>query len=493
MKKIDKLFIKTFIGPFVLTTTIVVFIFLMRFLMMYFGDFIGKDLGLDVFSRLFLFFSLITVPTALPLATLLATLMVFGNFGEHTELTAMKSAGIPLSRLIRPTLIFTLFISITSFFYNNYVNPWANLKGYSLLYDIKTAKMTLNIQEGIFYKEIPGYRIKVQKKMPDGKTLKNVIVYDHSANNGNRNVTIADSGKMFFMANNNYLVFELYNGQNYMEPQNSFNQFNETQFVRNSFKKNKIIFSLESFGIKRTNEEQFKYHEYMKNIAELNNQIDSSNKEVKKIKVLNNEQIKSQSTYMFKNYVIKDTLGRINRKPIEITAGPWIAKKLKDLNSGYRKEEVKEYNESQINNIRNMLETNYSSVGSKQKEIWRADVEKWHKFTMAFSCFVMFFIGASLGSIIKKGGFGMPVLVSISFFILLYVLMQLGDKYAKEGLIPVLVGVWMPNTVLLIISIFLLRKASNDAPLFENETYNKISQLLTNIVNRRKNNIEYIS
>jgi len=156
MRKIDKLFLKSFIGPFVLTTAIVVFIFLMRFLMMYFDQFIGKDLGIDVFSKLFFFFSLITVPTALPLATLLATLMCFGNLGEHTELTAMKSAGIPLSRLILPTFILTIFISIVSYFYNDRVNPWANLKGYSLLYDVKTTKMTLNIQEGIFYKEIPG-------------------------------------------------------------------------------------------------------------------------------------------------------------------------------------------------------------------------------------------------------------------------------------------------------------------------------------------------
>jgi lipopolysaccharide export system permease protein len=137
MKKIDKLFVKSFIGPFVLTTSVVVFIFLIRFLMMYFEDFIGKNLGLDIFGKLFAYFSLITVPTALPLAILLATLMTFGNLGEHTELTAIKSAGIPFGRIILPTLVFTFFISIFSYFYNDRVTPWANLKGYSLLWDVK--------------------------------------------------------------------------------------------------------------------------------------------------------------------------------------------------------------------------------------------------------------------------------------------------------------------------------------------------------------------
>jgi lipopolysaccharide export system permease protein len=474
MKKIDKLFVRAYLGPFILTTAIVVFIFLMRFLMMYFTDFIGKDLGLLVFGKLFMYFSLITVPTALPLATLLATLMCFGNLGEHTELTAMKSAGIPLSRLIVPTFVLSLLVAIGSFFYNNYVNPWANLKGYSLLWDVKTTKMTLNIQEGIFYKEIPGYRIKVQKKLADGKTMRNVIVYDHTSNNGNKNITIADSGKMYTMYNDNYLIFELFNGRNYMEHQNSFNNYDETQFTKNNFRKNKIVFSLESFGIKRTNEDQFKYHEYMKNIGELTKKIDSTKIEIGKSIDDQTEQLKAQNSFLFKKILDKDT-----SKIAKIKPGPWIEKKLVELKTGYRSKETEEYALSHIQNLKSQVETDLNILMSKQKDVWRSDVERWHKLTMAFSCLVFFLIGASLGSIIKKGGFGMPVLISISFFIFYYVLMQLGDKYAKEGLIPVVVGVWIPNFILLIIGSVLLKKASNDARLFENDTYytffNKVS------------------
>jgi lipopolysaccharide export system permease protein len=480
MKKVDKLFIKSFIGPFLLTTTIVVFIFLMRFLMMYFNDFIGKDLGISVFSRLFFYFSLITVPTALPLATLLATLMCFGNMGEHTELTALKSAGIPLGRLVMPTLIFTVFVSLFSLLYNNYVNPWANLKGYSLLWDVKTTKMTLNIQEGVFYKEIPSYRIKVQKKIADGKTMKNIIVYDHSSNNGNKNLTVADSGRMYLAYNDNYLIFELFNGKNYIESQNNINQYNETQFVRNSFKKNKIVFSLESFGIKRTNEDQFKYHEYMKNMSELAKQVDSTEREIAKMDSQQLTQLKSQNTFIFKS-PNQPKLGEV------LKPGKWINEKTEAASKDYKRTQVIDNALSQIQNLKSSIETDQRIIFSKQKEMWRADVEKWHKITMALSCLVMFLIGASLGSIIKKGGFGMPVLVSISFFIFLYVLMQMGDKYAKEGIIPVIVGVWIPNVILLLIGIFLIRKASNDTRLFENDTYIVWFAKVRSAISRLKN------
>ncbi len=473
MKKIDKLILKAFVGPFILTTAVVVFIFLMRFLMMYFNDFVGKDLGLDVFLKLFFYFSLITIPISLPLSTLLATLMCYGNLGEHTEITAMKSAGIPLFRLIRPTFVFVIFIALFSLFYNNYINPWANLKGYSLLWDVKTTKVTLNIQEGIFYREIPGYRIKVQKKFPDGVTLKNVMVYDHTSNNGNKNVTVADSGRMYSKYDNTYLVFELFNGYNYIEQNNGFNTYNETQFIRNRFKKNQLIFSLESFGIKRTDENQFKYHEYMKNLSELTAQIDSSKKEIRSSVKGQVTSLKSLSNYQFKPVlpVQKVSESKKDTTFVKIVPGPWVEQRYNAKTQFYRDQEALESAISQSKNLKSQLETNLTIVNSKMRDMYRADVERWHKLTLAVACLVMFMIGAALGSIIKKGGFGMPVLLSISFFIFMYILMQLGDKYAKEGIIPVIVGVWIPDFILLLIGLFLMKKASNDARLFDSDVY----------------------
>lgn len=469
MKKIDILVIRSFIGPFILTTCVVVFIFLMRFLMLYFNDFVGKDLGYDVFAKLFIYFSLITVPISLPLSVLLASLMCFGNLGEYTELTAIKSAGIPISRVLLPAMIFALGISLFSLWFNNTVNPWANLKGYSLLYDVKTTKVTLNLKPGIFYKEIPGYSIKVYEKFPDGKTLKGVTIYNHSSNNGNLNVTIADSGKMYTMYDNTYLVFELFNGTNYVDYRNNEGNYNETQFVKNSFKQNKMVFSLESFGMKRTDESQFKYHEYMKNISQLNQQSDSIKKNIElslKSQINTATQLYS---YQFKNFSYDFAKQGLDKK--KILPGKWVNDKIKPLENDMRKDETFETAISQAKNIRDQFITTNDIIKSKKRDVIRADVEKWHKFTMAFACFVMFLIGSSLGSIIKKGGFGMPVLLSITFFILMYVLMQLGDKYAKEDIWPVLLGVWMPDVVLLAFGSYFLYKATNDARLFESDIY----------------------
>jgi lipopolysaccharide export system permease protein len=236
---------------------------------------------------------------------------------------------------------------------------------------------------------------------------------------------------------------------------------------------------METFGIKRTNEDQFKYHEYMKNTSELSAQIDTVRRDIRSKTKDQTRQLKSQNAYLFRtNYGKVDS----TKKAVPIMVGKWIQDKMKVSETSYREMEILETSISQLKNFISTLETDRTIILNRNKEVWRADIERWHKITMAFSCMVMFLIGSSLGSIIKKGGFGMPVLVSISFFILLYVLMQLGDKYAKEGIIPVLVGVWIPNTVLLLIGIYLMSKASNDSRLFENDTLVKFQNTLSNLM-----------
>lgn len=452
MKKIDKLFVKSYIGPFVLTTAIVVFIFLMRFLMIYFNDFIGKNLDGVVFAKLFFYFTLMTLPTSLPLATLLATLMCFGNLGERSELTAMKSAGIPLTRLILPTFLLSALVSVFSLLYNNYVNPWANLKGWSLLYDVKVTKPALNIQEGIFYNQINGYRIKVEEKMPDGQSLKNVIVYDHNGGNGNKNVTLADSGRMYTINMESQLVFELYNGVNYSE---GTNYNNTTQLTRYSFQKSKMVFPLSSFGMKRTDENDFTYHEYMKSIPELNQKIDSLNGVVE-------EKLKQQAdTYKrLELYSYADIKADTSDKTA-ITGGKWADSLLVATEKANSEQELNSSARAKVESQKSQVAGDMSYLLSVEKSIWAADLERWNKATTAFSCLAMFLIGAALGSIIKRGGFGMPVLISIAFFILYYLMGQLGNKYAKEGLIPAIVGAWTPFTILILIGVLLMRRARN--------------------------------
>src|SRR5688500_8600553 len=202
MRKIDKLVLKSFIGPFILTFLVVVFILLMQHMMKYFDDIIGKDLGWNVVGQLLFYFAIFMTPVAMPLAVLLSSLITFGNLGEHFELTAIKSAGISLLRTLRPIFIFVLFLSGVAFYVNNYLVTKADLEAYSLLYNIKQKKPALDLREGAFYNGIPDISIKVNKKFPkDEDALKEIIVYDHRKNDGNKEVTIADSGRMFTILN----------------------------------------------------------------------------------------------------------------------------------------------------------------------------------------------------------------------------------------------------------------------------------------------------
>lgn len=490
MNRIDKLVIKNFIGPFILTTFVVVFIFLLRFLMLYFEDFVGKDLELSTFARLFTYFSLITVPVALPLSTLLASLMSFGNLGEHTELTAMKSAGIPVSRIILPVFIFTIGISIFSYFYNDKLTPWANLKGYSLLWDVRTTKVALNIQEGVFYRQIPGYSIKAKEKLPDNETMKGLIIYNHTERNGNKNVTTADSGRMYMMHNDAYLVLELYNGYNYSN-QKSNQILNDTPFMRNKFKKNRMVFSMASFDLKRTSENQFKYHAYMKNVKELEAQIDSSKILIEKQSLTQVKAIKNMSSYQFKEVPVKYDIDSLTGDSTakQIIPGPWVDEKLKLLDEGDRINEIWSVAQSSARSYKSQMSTNFAMLNSKRRDMYSADVERWHNYTYAMACLAMFLIGASLGTIIKKGGFGVPVLIAISFFIFYYVMMQVTDKNAKEGILPVIIAVWIPIAVLLSIGLYLLSKATKDARLFDVDIYSQFWDKIKPYLNFKKSKI----
>lgn len=491
MKKIDKLVLLNFLGPFILTTLVVVFIFLLRFLMLYFEDFVGKDLTLDVYGKLFIYFSLITVPISLPLSVLLAALMSFGNLGEHTELTAMKSAGIPLVRIIRPTLVFTLFVAVFSFWYSNVVTPWANLKGYSLLYDIRTTKVALNIEEGVFYRQIPGYSIKAKKKLADGETLLDVIIYDHTGGNGNKNVTVADSGKMSLKYDDSYLIIELFNGYNYSENASSNTSMGGAPFVRNKFKKNRMVLSMASFGMQRTSEDQFKYHEFMKNMSELTETIDSTQNIINKQTKSQIENLKHMGSFQFHPVKMQKRVDEAtgDTLKVHIEPGPWVDEKVAVFKKQERENEVISMAKSNAQGYKNQIKTNFVIVQGLKKDMYKADIERWHKITFALACLAMFIIGSSLGSIIKRGGFGMPVVIAISFFILYYVIMQLMDKNAKEGFIPVAIGVWIPDVILTMIGLFLLSKATKDASILQSELlnrwFNKLKISFNKIINKK--------
>lgn len=469
IKKIDKLILKSFWQPFFMTLAVVIFIFLMRLIIAYFADLFGKDLGIELYLKLFFYFSLITIPIALPLAMLLSTLMTYGNLGEYFELTAMKSAGISITRAMLPMFVVAIIISIFAFWFNNVALPWANLKGYSLLYDIKTTKTTLNIKEGIFYTDLPGYSIKVSKKYPDNKTLKSIVIFDHTKNNGDMHVTMADSAQMYSIMNKQYLIFELFNGNDYTEDADKTGAADATDMSTHSFRKSKVIMSLSAFDMHKTEEDQFKHHQMMRGISDLSNDSDSLKKAYKSLR--HGFYINSSSYYTYEmKYIAKDSkVGNIlKNEKSNIKLDTIVRKRLEKLT--FPTQNI-DFALGQVNNIYTYNESNQSSLLAKEEDSHRTDLEWHHKFTNAIAVFVMFLIGAPLGGIIKKGGFGLPVVIAIIFFIMMYIMTQQGDKAAKESRLAVQVGAWISNVVLFLFGLYFLKKAKNDSRLFEADVY----------------------
>ncbi|MDN3670900.1 LptF/LptG family permease [Echinicola jeungdonensis] len=280
MKKLDKLILGSFLGPFLLTFIVVDFILLTVNMLKYFDEIFGKGLGFGVYMELIAYFVVSISPMALPLAVLLSSLMTFGNLGEHFELTAIKSSGISLLRALMPIGVFVLILSGFAFLSNNYLVPRVNLKTFSLLYDIRMKSPALDIKEGVFYNGIPNYSIKVNKKLDDVR-LKDIIIYDHTAGQGNINVILADSGRMEPFFNDRYMKLTLFNGYSYSEEKRQRGIRNEpVNFWRTKFDKNEMVFSLDAFQMKRTPENLWSSNRSIKNISEIKVDLDSMSKEL---------------------------------------------------------------------------------------------------------------------------------------------------------------------------------------------------------------------
>ncbi len=464
--KIDKLVSKAFVPTFFLTFFVVLFILFTVFISQYLEDLVGKDLGWDIYARVFFYFALTLTPMTFPLATLLAALMAFGNLGEHSELTAIKGSGVSLLRILFPISFFAVVISIMAFLINNYVVPEANLRAYSLIYDIKQKKPALEFKEGGFYNDLPNHRIRIEKKDRDGGNgIYGVMIYDHSSKLGNKDLIIADTGKMYTILDNNYLVMELQTGARFSEP--STDNTYKREFVRDNFTKAKFVFSLEALGMNRTPEELFKSHRVMMTVSELKTTADSLLKESSKQLVNVPFASKSYYDYQFSNTVFTpDTLRKIGLDTLPT--------RYADFKKVINPEDMAMYLDKAINktrNLKNLVVSSRERMDMMEKDERTYRLAMFQKITFSVACFIMFLIGAPLGAIIKKGGFGLPVLISIIFFILFYVLTITGEKYAKEEVTGVPEGAWMANFILCLFGLFFLRQARNDSRLFDADVY----------------------
>ncbi len=442
----------------------------MQFFWLYIDDLVGKNIDFFTIVRLVTYVAATTVPLALPLSLLLSSIMTYGNLGESFELVAIKSAGIPLLRFMRPLFIISIFISYVAFLFANNIIPVANLKLNALKYDIIVAKPAFDIKEGVFYDKLDGYVIKIGEKEKDS-IIKNVIIYEKIMGLQD-NLLLAKSGVMRVTADKRFMEFELHDGWRYEEKGSPYE--NATQFVRLGFKDYKKVFDLSSFRLSKTEDSLFKYDPKMLTIRQLNYSIDSLEKYKN---VLNKSTTASfASQFLFAKY--EDSNWKINSTAKFKNSQSIVPDSLKSMlyDRGIQK----------ITSVQTQLDfmnTNYITTNDTLTH----HLMEWHrKFTLSVACLVLFMIGAPLGSIIRKGGLGTPLIFAIIFFVLFYLLNTFGEKFAKQYVLSPFTGMWLSTLVLIPIGIFLTIKAMRDSQLFNKEFYNRLFRRLKKLLIKMK-------
>jgi lipopolysaccharide export system permease protein len=466
-KTIDSYVFKRFITLFVMTFVICIFILLMQFLWKHFNDLIGKGIGFDIIAEFFLYAIASLVPMALPLAILLASLMTFGNLGENFELTAMKSAGISLFRIIRPLVFFIATICVLAFYFSNNVLPVTQSKLWTLIISLREKSPELDIPSGEFYSGIPGINLYVREK--ENGLLKDMMIYDFSQGFENSSVMLADSGRIKFSADKKYLMLQLFDGETFENLRGqSFSQNpNSIPYRRETFLSKEILFDFNS-DFNRYDESILQDQHISKNITQLTTTIDSVSKEVVK------RQAEQASEMANRRY-----FGRENAWGRSLEMGKNIKIENYNPDSLFLKLGQPEMQMAtstalqKANELKGQIEYSKLIISEPTLYMARHQIE-WHrKFTLSFACLIFFFIGAPLGAIIRKGGLGAPVVISVIMFIIYYIIDNTGYKMAREGIITAFEGMWLSSSILLPVGIFLTYKAAVDATLFNPEEYAK--------------------
>jgi len=526
LKRLHKLLLKEFSKPLVATFFVALFILILQFLWKKIDQLAGKGLEWDVIAELLLYASAGLVPLALPLAVLLSSIMTFGNLGENFELTAIKASGISLQKFMRPLMVLTAAIGIGAFFYSNHAIPYTNLKAMSLLYDIKKQREQLQIREGVFYNDIEGYSIKVGEKNSRTNLMKDIMIYQHDQQQGNAEVTIADSGYIKMASDESRLLVTLYNGQTYKEMEESRKSSSRQKRRKyphqvRKFEKETMLMDISGFNFTRTDEELFKDNYQMLKLSQLEANKDSLvhtyNNKARQLaqKLHNNLYVEGNrpgpESKDKKNKPDKEKTPREQKQKAASHAKAPPGQPHQDMPASNQKkndsltavdssdqamadslERIQDsFNlqrlydtlppETQISLLRialNDARRNSRSISNsrrifehRQKNIHKHQIH-WHKkFTLSFACIIFFFIGAPLGSIIRKGGLGTPLVISVLFFIIYYIISITGENFVERGVIPASVGMWLSSLIFLPVGIFLTYKATNDSVILSPETY----------------------
>jgi len=501
MKKVSLLVFKSYIGPLFVTFFISLFVLLMQFLWKWIEDFIGKGLSWDVITETLLYSACNLIPMALPLAVLLASVMTFGNMGEHYELTALKAAGISLQKTMRPLIVLIGLISIGAFFFSNNVLPYTNLKMASKLYDVTQQRPEVNIKQGVFSNDIDGYSIKVGRKVPGSSMMYDFMIYNHTSLQGNIEVTVADSGIIKITNDKKNMIATLYSGDSYSEMQDNTNG-QQKPFRHDKFKKQVVVFQLSGFNKKQSDEDLFKNNYQMMNLSQLDYSVDSLSK-------LYNHRLESfpvvllnatYNRYDFKSknsgdtvLMLKDSLR--NYKPYNKLTTTYNFDTVYVQLQSIAKKQALDLAIEHATRIKAEIETNAADIYERGKWIRKHELAWYQKFTLSFACLIFFFIGAPLGSIIRKGGFGLPFIVSTLLFMVYYIISVTGQKFVREDVMPVIVGAWLSSVTLFPLGVFLTYKATTDSSLFNTDSYlsgiKKFFVKLSNLRKKKKTDLDY--
>lgn len=468
IKKLDKLILKAFIGPFIVTFFVTLFVFVMQILWKYIDDLVGKGLEFIILVKFLVYASATLVTLALPIAILLSSIMTFGKLGESFELVAIKSSGISLLRFMRPLFFIAILLCGITFLFANYIIPVANLKFAVIYNDIYRKSPAFDLKDGVFYNGFKGYSIKVAKKEKDKTTLKNILIYEQSGGPQDNSI-ISEKGTMKMSTDKKFLEFKLQNGHRYEEKGEMTGLKNE--FVRLSFKEYNKLFDLGQLELQFTPDSFYKNNFKMQTLRQLDMVLDSANKYKDSFARRNKVQVEYYFTYI--RY--KDSAGMNAVTPKN------GVKTFDELIPDSLKETVNQNARNSVNHILSTLQVSNIEYDTNVGNV-RAILIEWHrKFALSAACLVLLFIGAPLGSIIRRGGLGMPILVALIFFTIFHLLTTFGEKLVRNEVLTPMTGMWLPVMVLFPIGFFLTYKATRDSQLFNKESYYRIIKKVTGI------------
>ncbi|MBW0161715.1 MAG: YjgP/YjgQ family permease [Sediminibacterium sp. Gen4] len=477
-KKLDILIIRSFVGPFLAAFAISLFVLTMQFFWLYIDDLVGKGLDFFTVMKLVGLVMLFWVPMALPLALLFSSIMTFGNLGESFELVAIKASGIPLLRFMRPLFFTTILLSGLAFLFSNNIIPVTQLKLAALKYDIIVSKPAIDIKEGVFYDKLDGYVIKLGKKEKNDSVIHDIVLFEKNYGLQD-NMLMAETGIMRVTPDKKFLEFILKNGWRFEE--RGTRGTGNTEFIRLGFKEYKKIFDLSSFQMSKTGDSAF-YDPKMLSLRQLNHAIDS----LEHIDSFYLRRSRADITpyVRFARYAA-DT-GWIKTDTLKLK----LAKSFDALLPDSLRDVIIDASVGQISSIKSNVGLLASDYVEKYKSLRFHEIE-WHrKFTLSVACIVLFLIGAPLGSIIRKGGLGTPLVFAIIFFVLFHLFNTFGEKFVKSGQASPMQGMWLSTLVLIPIGAFLTYKAMRDSQLFNQEFYYRTFTRLRKIWNNFRKNQE---